>query len=82
MSEKRMNGPTLVFVITLISVLNFGNFCLAQQKEKKRYRHDSCRLKSGIRVIVLSKIWANYPAISSHFPLKLFSRDLGLPPGL
>lgn len=36
MSEKRMNGPTLVFVITLISVLNFGNSCLAQQKEKRK----------------------------------------------
>jgi len=36
MSEKDFKWPTLVLVITLFSVLSFGNFCLAQEKEEKK----------------------------------------------
>ena len=36
MSEKDLKWPTLVLVITLFSVLSFGNFCLAQEKEEKK----------------------------------------------
>ena len=36
MSEKDLKWQTIVLVITIFSVLSFGHFCLAQEKEEKK----------------------------------------------
>jgi len=81
MFEKDFKWPTLVLVITLFSVLSFGNFCLAQEKEEKKIPSRQLPIEERDQGDSFIEIWANYPAISSHFPLKLFSQDWGLPPG-
>jgi len=77
MSEKDLKWPTIVLVITLFSVLSFGNFCLAQEKEEEKIPSRQLPIEERDQGDSFIEDLGELPGDIVTFPLKIVFKGVG-----